>query len=112
MHTWAFGVSIVVHWVCYSIIIGHIDSGGKVDDQVMMVEMARDCLYLLLFSQIASLASDYAWLVMLVVPLIITYKFVMGVVIPYIMGGNEEVPEMTLSKTQAKKQKRMEKFGR
>ena len=111
-HTYAFSVSVVVFWICYKTVLGHLEAGNKLDDKVTMVEMSRDCMYLLIFSMTTSLLSDSAWWIMMLIPTIALYKFVVGVFLPYMTAEPVEEPEIVLSKTQQKKQRRAEKFGR
>ncbi len=111
-HTYAFSISLVTFWICYKTVLGHVELGGKVDDKVTMVEMSRDCMYLLIFSLPASLLSESAWWLMALIPAIAVYKFVVGVFLPYMTAEPEPEPEYALSKTQQKKQKRADKFGR
>jgi hypothetical protein len=69
-------------------------------------------MYLLIFSMTTSLLSDSAWWIMMLIPTIALYKFVVGVFLPYMTAEPVEEPEIVLSKTQQKKQRRAEKFGR
>mmetsp|Transcript_55023 Transcript_55023/g.130159 ORF Transcript_55023/g.130159 Transcript_55023/m.130159 type:complete len:164 (-) Transcript_55023:73-564(-) len=113
MHTIAFSVSTVVQYICYSVIFSHLEGGGLLDDKGGFVSPCRDILYLLIFSQTVSLYSEWAWCTMGIVPVVGTYQFVTGIIIPFILGGGErdEGYDNSMSKTQAKKAKRQEKFG-
>lgn len=112
-HYWALGSSVVTHWICYKTILGHIEFGGQIyDKDVGMVELSVDTLYILMFTQICGILSDSAWYLMCLIPLIVVYKYGGGV-LGYFFGGSkvEDDGEIYLSKTQAKKQKRAEKFS-
>jgi len=56
-HYYALGGSIVVHWICYKTILGHIEFGGQMYDKVGMVELSVDTLYILIFTQVCQTLS-------------------------------------------------------
>ena len=112
-HVYALGVSVVVHWVCYKTILNHIEGGGQIYDKIGMVELSVDTLYILMFTQVCACFWDNMWWTMTLIPLIIVYKYG-GSVLGFVLGGgkkDDDGGDIALSKTQQKKQKRMEKFG-
>ena len=112
MHTILFAVSVVMQYACYSWIFSHLESGGRLDDKGGIVEKCRDVLYLSMIAMTLSLVSDYAWLLYSVFPLWMVWK-VLTWIGSSVFGSKEEEPvEYQLSKTQQKKMKRAEKFGR
>jgi hypothetical protein len=112
MHTIFFvGCAITEYW-CYGILCGHLESGQMLDGAGGFVEPCRDILYVIEFSQVISLVfGDSLLWIIAIIPAVGVYKMLAALFSSWGSGQNQEPVDQSLSKTQQKKLKKLEKFG-
>ncbi|CAI5439093.1 unnamed protein product [Caenorhabditis angaria] len=70
---------------------GHIlDSGADLNDPEAFGEYCKDAIILTVIVQLIALYTNYAYLILLVFPAILGYKFVVGLFLPWITAGSED----------------------
>ena len=113
LHTLVFVGCAVTDFVCYSVMYGHLEGGQLLKGAGGLVEASSDVLYISLLGQATSVISDYCLWILAIVPAVGAYK-ILAMLGTWMMTSreSEEESEQYLSKTQQKKMKRMEKFGK
>ena len=112
MQTIFFIGCVFVEYWCYGILYGHLESGQLLENAGGLVEPSRDILYIMLFSQAISLIfGDSLLWIMAIIPAVGAYKLLSATVSSWGSAKEDDGAGQTLSKTQQKKLKKLEKFG-
>mmetsp|Transcript_14400 Transcript_14400/g.34855 ORF Transcript_14400/g.34855 Transcript_14400/m.34855 type:complete len:160 (+) Transcript_14400:15-494(+) len=109
LHWGSVVITTVVYGVCYKLLAAQASSGGELF-QKGLVEYCWDMVWITLFVQVASCASDWFWLIYLIPPCVGAYYAWTLVIYPWISKPDNvpgEGDDAAASKKRAKMERQM-----